>query len=272
MRHESNGLLLKGKTIALVPTMGYLHDGHLALVRQGRELADVLVVSIFVNPTQFGPGEDLNDYPRDLNRDIELLAGQGVDFVFAPDAASMYERNSETFIDQRILPNHLCGVCRPAHFRGVLTVVTKLFNIVKPNTAVFGEKDFQQLAVIRRMVQDLNFDIKITSVPIVRESDGLAMSSRNVFLTSQQRVSAQCLYAALQKAKVRVAQGERNSQALIDELIDFIQSHLYTTIDYVSLCNVDTLESIDRIKGATLLALAVRVGTTRLIDNAVLTP
>ena len=265
-------LLQTGKTIAFVPTMGYLHEGHLALMREGRKHGDSLVVSIFVNPTQFGPAEDFQTYHRDMDRDISLAESVGVDVIFAPEAEAMYDKAYQTYVDLDMLPQHLCGPSRPGHFRGVATVVTKLFNIVRPQVAIFGEKDYQQLVIIRRMVRDLNFNIRVIGVPIVRESDGLAMSSRNTYLSEDERRFSLSLFQSLQQAQESVAEGISDAGELIHEAAELISSHPHTKIDYVAICDPESLEDVDRIEGPTLMALAVRVGKTRLIDNAILKP
>jgi pantoate--beta-alanine ligase len=272
MQHEVRRLLQSGKTIALVPTMGCLHEGHLALMREGRKHGDALIITIFVNPTQFGPGEDFQTYPRDLDRDVSLAESVGVDVIFVPEAEAMYDKAYQTYVDLDMLPKYLCGLSRPSHFRGVVTVVTKLFNIVRPDVAIFGQKDYQQLVIIRRMVRDLNFDIRIIGVPIVRESDGLAMSSRNTYLSEDERRSALSLVQSLQQAQSSVAQGIRDARQLVHAASELICSYPYTKIDYVSVCDPETLEDVNRIDGPTLMALAVRVGKTRLIDNTILKP
>ncbi|UCG80693.1 MAG: pantoate--beta-alanine ligase [Desulfobacterales bacterium] len=272
MQQESARLLHAGKTIAFVPTMGWLHEGHLALMREGRKHGDTLIVSIFVNPTQFGPTEDFQDYPRDLDRDVTLAKSVGVDVIFAPEAKAMYEKAYQTHVDLEMLPRHLCGPSRPGHFRGVATVVTKLFNIVRPQVAIFGEKDYQQLVIIRRMVRDLNLDIRVIGVPTVRESDGLAMSSRNTYLSEEEKRSARSLFQSLQQAQESVAQGITNAGELIHGASEFIGSKPHVQIDYIAICDPETLEDVDRVEGPTLMALAVRVGKTRLIDNAILKP
>ena len=272
MQARSDRNRREGKTIVFVPTMGYLHAGHLSLMREGLKHGDDLVVSIFVNPTQFGPGEDLDQYPRDFERDIELTRQEGVDAIFAPDEKEVYGPRYQTSVSLEKLPNHLCGISRPIHFRGVATVVAKLFNIVKPHVAVFGQKDFQQLIVIRQMVQDLNFDIKIVGAPIVREPDGLAMSSRNTYLTPEQRISALSLSKSLQNARRRVENGEKDSANIIEAAADLINSHPETVIDYIAVCDPETLDDVKTINKPVLMALAVKVGTTRLIDNMILEP
>jgi len=272
MQAHSNRLRQEGKSIAFVPTMGFLHEGHLSLIREGRKRADALVVSIFVNPTQFGPSEDLKTYPRDFARDAELIRKEGGDVVFAPSEKELYPDGYQTFVKLETLPEHLCGISRPQFFRGVATVVTKLFNIVKPHTAIFGQKDFQQLTVIRRMVQDLNFGIEIVGCPTVREPDGLAMSSRNSYLTPEQRHHARCLNEALESAQAQLHKGIKDADRLIQNARQLILSHPQTDIDYIAICNPETLEDIARVDGPALMALAVKVGATRLIDNRVLDP
>lgn len=272
MQARSDQMRREGKTIALVPTMGYLHEGHLSLMREGRRVGDDLVVSIFVNPTQFGPGEDLEAYPKDFERDCDLSEKEGVDVVFAPGEKEVYAKNYQTYVKLEKLPNHLCGLSRPVHFRGVATVVTKLFNMVKPHFAVFGEKDYQQLLVIRQMARDLNFDIEIIGAPIVREADGLAMSSRNSYLTPEQRGSAVCLNKSLKKAQNLVRAGVTDSAKIISDVSDLITSHPETLIDYVAICDPETLEDMETVDRPARMALAVKVGMTRLIDNMILEP
>lgn len=250
--------------------MGFLHEGHLALMREARRHADAVIVSIFVNPTQFAPSEDFETYPRDFDRDVRLAESVGVDVVFAPSNRTMYGPNHETYVDLDILPKYLCGASRPGHFKGVATVVTKLFNIVTPHVAVFGKKDYQQFILIRRLVQDLNYNIRVIGVPTVRESDGLAMSSRNAYLSKEERASARSLYQGLQQGQRLVSGGTINATEIVQHVSEFISSHPYTDIDYVTLCHLETLAPVDEIKEEALLALAVRVGSTRLIDNAIL--
>lgn len=272
MQARSEALRQAGKRIGFVPTMGYFHEGHLALMRKARKLSDVVVVSIFVNPTQFGPGEDYERYPRNLERDFKLAEAEGVDLLFAPSEEEMYPVGYQTYVEVSDLSRPLCGASRPGHFRGVATVVLKLFNIVKPHLAVFGEKDYQQLQVIKRMVRDLNLEVEIVPHPIVREPDGLAMSSRNVYLSPEERKSALCLYQALELARRRVSEGQRDVPALKAELEEFISSHPHTRIDYVEFRDPETLEEKGMVDGPTLLALAVFVGKARLIDNTILYP
>lgn len=271
MQTFSESQRLAGKTIALVPTMGYLHAGHLSLIEKGRERGNPVIISIFVNPTQFGPGEDLDKYPQSFEKDVEMAQKHGAHVVFAPQKDALYPPDYQTFVALERLPAHLCGISRPVHFRGVATIVTKLFNIVKPHVAVFGEKDFQQLLVIRQMVRDLNFDIEIVGAPIVRESDGLAMSSRNAYLNDGQRKSATSLFQSLKAAQALVAQGIFDSRRIIDAAEAVITSYPETKIDYIRLCDPENLEAVESVKGQALLALAVKIGTTRLIDNMILT-
>jgi pantoate--beta-alanine ligase len=261
---------LKGKKISFVPTMGYLHEGHLSLVRMAQKLGDLLVVSIFVNPSQFAPHEDFETYPRNFQRDFDMVEKEGVDILFTPKADDIYPEGYQTYVNLEKLPNHLCGVSRPTFFRGVATVVTKLFNIVKPHTAVFGKKDYQQFLVIRRMVFDLNMDIDIVGGETIREPDGLAMSSRNAYLTASQRKSGLSLNKALLAAKKAVESGITDASQIILETKEFIGSHPETQIDYVTICDPETLEEIHIINRPALMALAVKVGSTRLIDNVIL--
>lgn len=257
--------------IALVPTMGYLHEGHLALMRKGVELSDVAVVSIFVNPTQFGPGEDFERYPRNSERDLRLAQDLGMDAVFMPPSETMYPTGYQTYVEVTEVTLPLCGQSRPGHFRGVTTVVAKLFHIVQPDVAVFGEKDFQQLVTIRRMVQDLNMNVAVVGHPIVREADGLAMSSRNAYLSDRQRQSALGLNRSLKQAQELVNSGESRGEVIVQKVRNTLQRCEDLRLDYVELRQPDTLEAVERLQGPTLLALAAYVGNTRLIDNCILT-
>ncbi len=261
-----------GQSISFVPTMGFLHEGHLSLMKESKRLGNKMVISIFVNPTQFGVGEDFDSYPSDLDRDFKLAEDIGVDVAFTPNKADFYPQGFDTFIDQEKLPNHLCGLSRSGHFQGVMTIVAKLFNVVNPDIAVFGEKDFQQLAIIRRMVKDLNFNIRIIGHPIVREADGLAMSSRNSKLTPDQRITGLCLITSLKKAQSSLKNNETNAAALMHNAVEFICSHPETEIDYIRICDPDTLDDVAEIDRPVLMAMAVKVGTTRLIDNMILNP
>jgi pantoate--beta-alanine ligase len=256
-----------GRRIAFVPTMGYLHEGHLSLLREGRRRGDLLVLSIFVNPAQFGQGEDLDAYPRDLTRDSELARSAGVDLLFAPEARDVYPAGYATYVEVEGLTDTLCGRSRPGHFRGVTTVVCKLFNIVQPHMALFGRKDFQQLAVIRRMTRDLNLPVEIVGMPIVREPDGLAMSSRNVYLSADERRQALALIGAVRLAVKRVGEGERRAAVLIDAVRLRIEREPDASMDYVQICHADTLEDVETVDSDSVMLLAVRIGGTRLIDN-----
>jgi pantoate--beta-alanine ligase len=269
MSRISDELRSSGKTIVLVPTMGYFHEGHLSLMREGRRRGDVLVVSLFVNPTQFGEGEDYQIYPRDFSRDKALVEGIGVDILFVPTVEQMYPEGYQTFVETERVTKPMEGQFRPNHFRGVTTVVAKLFNIVKPHIAIFGEKDFQQLGVIRRMVEDLNMGVEIIGMPIVRERDGLAMSSRNQYLTSDQREAALSLNRSLQEASQLFRSGERNSGRIIDAVERVIGPERDVTIEYVEIRDAKTLEEIEMIEGQAVIALAIKVGKVRLIDNLV---
>lgn len=261
---------LTGKKISFVPTMGYLHDGHLSLMRMARKLGDLLVVSIFVNPSQFAPHEDFDTYPRNFQRDFNMTEKEGVDILFTPKADDIYPEGYQSYVTLEKLPSHLCGLSRPAFFKGVATVVTKLFNIVKPHTAVFGKKDYQQFLVIRRMVFDLNMDIDIVGGETIREPDGLAMSSRNAYLTASQRKSGLSLNKALLAAQKAVESGITDASRIIRETKEFIGSHPETHIDYVTICDPETLEEMHIINRPALMALAVKVGPSRLIDNMIL--
>ncbi len=261
-----------GQRIAFVPTMGYLHAGHAALLREGRRRGDLLALSIFVNPAQFGANEDLDRYPRDLPRDLAIAREAGVDLVWTPAPAEIYPAGHATWVNVEGLTEGLCGASRPGHFRGVTTVVCKLFNVVQPGVALFGEKDFQQLAVIRRMTQDLNLPIEIVGLPIVREPDGLAMSSRNVYLSAAQRQQALVLAQALARARQLAAAGMCAAGPLLAELRGMIEARPEARIDYLQICHQATLREQDRVDRDSVLLLAVFVGATRLIDNGFLLP
>ncbi len=270
MQRFSDALHRQGKTVAVVPTMGFLHEGHLSLMRLGKQKSDVLVVTIFVNPTQFGPGEDFEDYPRDWERDRQLVESVGADCIFAPEAAEMYPEGYQSAVTVRHITQNLCGLSRPTHFEGVATVVAKLFNCTKPDCAIFGQKDFQQLMVIRRMVRDLDFDIEIVGAPIVREEDGIAMSSRNTYLSEEERRSARSLSRALSEVKALCAGGERDAGTLVRHAAGIIGAEKLGRIDYVKICDVDTMQDTGRITGAAAMALAVHFSRARLIDNVLL--
>jgi pantoate--beta-alanine ligase len=272
MQHRSQALRQQGRTLAFVPTMGFLHEGHLALMRKGRQLADVLVASIYVNPTQFAPGEDFETYPRDMDKDCRLAETIPVDILFTPDDQAIYGAGCETFVTPQRLAKSMCGLSRPMFFRGVATVVTKLFNIVNPDVAIFGEKDYQQLTIIRRMVKDLNMAVDIVGIPTVREPDGLAMSSRNAYLKPHQRRAALSLNQSLRQAQQRVARGETRADQIIAVVEAEIRTHPETEIDYIVIVDPETLETVSVIDRPARMALAVKVGTTRLIDNMPLTP
>ena len=270
MRDWSEAERRSGRRIAFVPTMGFLHRGHLCLVRDAKARGDRVVVSIFVNPTQFGPDEDFSDYPRDFERDCELLEKGGVDVLFHTSVAEMYPQGAQTRVEVERLTLPLCGAFRPGHFRGVATVVAKLFNIVLPHVAVFGEKDYQQLQVIRRLVRDLTMGVEIIGHPIVREPDGLAMSSRNAYLTEAERTAAVCLSRALCKADRLFKRGERSADTLVRNALAELEKDPLVRVEYVKLCDAETLDEIERIDDPAVLALAVRIGKARLIDNRVL--
>ncbi len=271
MQRVADELRAKGKKIGFVPTMGYLHEGHLALVKRARELSDVVAVSIFVNPTQFGPNEDLARYPRDFERDRQLLEQEKTDIIFFPEAKEIYPEGYSTYVQVRGLEDHLCGKSRTGHFIGVATVVAKLFNIVKPHFAVFGQKDYQQLTIIERMVKDLNMDLEVVPYPTVREKDGLAMSSRNSYLSAEEREKALLISASLKKVEELFRAGERRVSALTDEARKILSSREGIEIEYVTISDAETLVEIERIQHKAVLAIACRVGKTRLIDNIILT-
>ena len=263
-------LKAQGRSIGFVPTMGYLHEGHLSLVRECRKRADITVVSIFVNPLQFGPQEDFRRYPRDPERDASLLEKEGVDILFLPEDAEMYPEGCRTSVEVASLQDKLCGRTRPGHFRGVATVVLKLFNIVQPDFAFFGQKDAQQVVVLRRMVEDLNADVEIRARPTVRDPDGLAMSSRNTYLTAEERRAGLVLFRGLGEARRMFEKGERAARPIRERLLNTIAAEPLARVDYVEIVNPSSLEPVERIDGQALVALAVYVGKTRLIDNAIL--
>jgi len=259
----------RGKVVGFVPTMGFLHEGHLSLVRIARRKSDVLVVSIFVNPTQFTPSEDFNKYPRDLNKDMRLLRGEGVDLIFYPNTKGMYPPNYATCVEVQGLNRLLCGISRPHHFRGVTTIVLKLFNIVNPDIAVFGKKDYQQAVIIKRMVKDLHLGVRIVLGKTVREKDGLAMSSRNTYLSKKQRMNAVVLYESLQWMRLGFKKGLRDRKKALTKIRALIRRR-GGKIDYVEAVDKKTLKPVRRLKKGTLIALAVYFGRTRLIDNTIL--
>ncbi|WP_350342722.1 pantoate--beta-alanine ligase [Proteinivorax tanatarense] len=260
---------LHGKKIGFVPTMGFLHKGHLSLVEEARSQNEIVVVSIFVNPTQFGEGEDFDIYPKNFHRDKELLEEMGVDVIFYPTVDEMYPRSYNTYVDVYKVTEKLCGASRPGHFKGVTTVVAKLFNCVLPDNAYFGLKDAQQVVVISKMVRDLHFPVTIVPCPIVREADGLALSSRNVNLKKDQREHATVLYQSLKKAEEMVENGCLDAEKIKKSIADKIKTYPQAEIDYVEIVNFDTLEDIQVLKGKNLIALAVKIGKVRLIDNII---
>jgi pantoate--beta-alanine ligase len=271
MQQTADSLRQAGKKVGFVPTMGYLHEGHLALVRKARELSDVVVASIFVNPTQFGPNEDFDKYPRDMERDNRLLDQEKTDIIFFPDRKEMYPDRYFTYIQVRELEDHLCGLSRKGHFVGVATVVAKLFNIVKPHYAVFGQKDYQQLLIIETMVRDLNMDIKIVPFPTVREEGGLAMSSRNKYLSPEEREKGLLIYASMKKVDELFKNGERDTAILRKEAEKILSSKDGIDIEYINISDAETLTELVKIDSKAVLAIACRIGKTRLIDNSILT-
>jgi pantoate--beta-alanine ligase len=259
----------RGRVIAFVPTMGYFHEGHLNLMRIGRKRGDCLIVSIYVNPAQFAPTEDFEAYPRDFERDSRLAEEVGVDVIFCPDNREMYPEGYQTYVEVEGVTNNLCGISRPRFFRGVTTVCTKLFHIVKPHVTIFGKKDFQQYVTIRRMVRDLNMDIEVVGMDTTREPDGLAMSSRNVYLKPEERKSALSLSRSLVLAGELYGKEERDAALILEKVRALIAGYPHTEIDYARICDTTTMKDVARIEGESVLALAVRLGKTRLIDNRV---
>jgi len=267
MQSLAETLRREGKTIGFVPTMGFLHEGHLSLMRIARSKCDMLVVSIFVNPTQFGPNEDFNKYPRNFEQDEKLCQGENVDVIFYPTKEMMYSEPYLASVNIEKLSETMCGASRPGHFQGVTTVVTKLFNIVKPHLAVFGEKDYQQAVIIKQMAKDLNFDIEIQTGTIIREEDGLAMSSRNKYLSPKERENALVLSQSLQLAEKSVQAGNTDAKFIHSQIEETIQQAESASIDYIAIVDGETLQPVDDIRDNTLIALAVKIGKTRLIDN-----
>ncbi len=259
----------KAMSVGFVPTMGAFHEGHLTLMRQARRENRAVIASIFVNPLQFAAGEDYDRYPRRLDGDLRMAESEGVDIVFSPSVAELYPKGFDTHVDQTDLPSKLCGPFRPGHFRGVATIVCKLFNIVRPDTAYFGQKDYQQYLIIRRMATDLNQDVTVKLLPTQREDDGLAMSSRNLYLGPKQRKDATCLSRALKRAEELVASGESSAARVSAEMKRLIRRVKGSRVEYIAVVNSDTLEPVKEIKGKTLIALAVRIGKARLIDNVI---
>ena len=269
MRQSVRNEKRRGRTIGLVPTMGFLHEGHLSLVRISRAEADVTVVSLFVNPIQFGPKEDLKTYPRDFERDAAMLRAEGADYLFAPTDEDMYPREHRTFVEVRDLQDRLCGRTRPGHFRGVCTVVLKLFDLVEPDCAVFGQKDAQQALILKRMVADLNVPVRMIIAPIIREPDGLAMSSRNTYLNPEERRAALVLSRSLAEARAMIDGGERDAVRIISRMRVLIEAEPAARIDYVEAVDPDELTPVAGLRDGTLIALAVFIGRTRLIDNLI---
>lgn len=263
----------RGKSIGFVPTMGYLHEGHLTLMREAKKRADIVVASIFINPTQFGPNEDLDKYPRNIERDRQMAGEAGVDHLFVPTVDEIYPEGYATYVNVGGgLDGVLCGKNRPGHFRGVATVVAKLLNIVQPDIAFFGEKDWQQLTIIKRMVCDLNIDVEIAQVPTVREKDGLAMSSRNSYLSPQERETALVISRALKQARDMARSGENDAQKIMASLRQMIAEQELIELDYLEICDPVSLNPVEDIKGDALVAIAARAGSTRLIDNTIIRP
>jgi pantoate--beta-alanine ligase len=259
----------RGMKVGFVPTMGAFHEGHLTLMREARRNNQAVIVSIFVNPIQFSAGEDYDRYPRRLEQDTKMADSERVDVIFAPSVAEMYPKGFDTYVDQTDLPDKLCGEFRVGHFRGVMTIVTKLFNIVRPDVAYFGQKDYQQSLIIRRTATDLNLEVAIKVLPTVREEDGVAMSSRNMYLGPKQRKDAMCLITALRRAEDMVNNGESSAAKVSTEMKRLIRKVKGTRVEYIAIVNSETLEPVKEIKGKTLIALAVRIGKARLIDNVI---
>ncbi len=272
MQNSALSIRTEGQSIGLVPTMGAFHEGHLSLMRAARAENDRVIVSLFVNPVQFSPNEDLDRYPRNLGRDIELAQGEGVDILFVPAVEEIYPKGFCTQVTVTGLSDRLCGENRPGHFQGVATVVAKLFHIILPHRAYFGLKDYQQSVVIRRMVEDLNFNLEIITLPTVREPDSLAMSSRNAYLSQEERTAARCLKESLDLAVQQIEGGERNAGALRSSIRERIGREKEVAIDYVSIADPETLQEVSTLTGEVVIALAVRIGETRLIDNQLVIP
>lgn len=270
LRDEINRMKAAVKTVGFVPTMGYLHEGHLSLVRKSVRTADCTVVSIFVNPIQFGPQEDFEEYPRDPQHDYGLLEKEGVDVVFVPKTAEVYPEGYKTYVEVHDLQDRLCGKSRPGHFRGVCTIVLKLLNMVRPDVVFFGQKDAQQAVIIRRMVKDLDLDVSVEVLPIIRDGDGLALSSRNAYLTEEQRRQALALSRSLKEARKLIEEGERRASSVIQRMRDIIQEEPEARIDYVEVVDLENLDPLETIIGEALIAVAVFIGRVRLIDNTVI--
>ena len=269
MKEFSSQARREGKTIVFVPTMGFFHEGHLSLMREGRRRGDLLVASLFVNPTQFAPHEDLKNYPRNFERDCKMAEEVGTDILFAPEVEEMYPPNHQTHVRVEKVTQNLCGRTRPTHFQGVATVVLMLFEIVMPHVTIFGEKDYQQLVTIRQMVRDLHLSVEVVGMPTVREADGLAMSSRNTYLLPEERKAARSLPRSLQRAEELLRNGEQRASRILDEMKGILQAEPLVKQDYVQICDAHTLRDVDRIEGDVVVALAAYLGKTRLIDNLV---
>ncbi len=269
MKERSSQARREGEVIAFVPTMGSFHEGHLSLMREGKKLGDLLVVSLFVNPTQFSPSEDFKSYPRDFERDRKMAEEVGTDILFAPEPEKMYPPDHQTIVRVEKVTRNLCGRSRPAHFQGVATVVSMLFEIVMPQVAIFGEKDYQQLVTIKQMVRDLHMSVEVVGMPTVREADGLAMSSRNTYLSPEERKGASSLYRSLRKAEELLQKGERDADRILQEMKRILRSEPLVGMDYIEVCDAHTLEDVQRIDGDVVIALAAYSGKTRLIDNLV---
>jgi len=267
LQGKIKGWKQKGLRVGFVPTMGYLHEGHLSLVREAKRRNDRTAISIFVNPKQFGPAEDYNVYPRDFKRDVALLEKEGVDLIFYPGVEEMYPAGYKTYVEVEDLENKLCGRSRPGHFRGVCTVVLKLFNLIRPDEAYFGWKDAQQVIILKKMVEDLNLPVKIRPMPLIREEDGLALSSRNIYLNQQERQAALVLYRSLDLAEKMIKNGEREAARIRQQMVNLISAEPLARIDYVEIVDLQTLEPLTTIEGDALVAVAVYFGRTRLIDN-----
>ena len=269
MRSAVKALKSQGKTIGFVPTMGYLHEGHLSLVRESIKKADSTVVSVFINPAQFGPTEDFEDYPRDMKRDSEILEKEGVDYLFVPEVKEMYPEGYKTYVEVCGFQDRLCGRSRPGHFRGVSTVVLKLFNIVNPDFSFFGQKDAQQAIILEKMVQDLDLEVKIEILPIIREEDGLALSSRNTYLNTEERRAALVLSESLGEAQKMIEKGEKDVESIISRMKEIIKGEPLAKIDYIEIVDIDNLNPLTSIGKKVLVALAVFIGKVRLIDNVI---
>jgi pantoate--beta-alanine ligase len=269
MKEFSSQARAAGKTIAFVPTMGFFHEGHLSLMKEGRRRSDLLIVSLFVNPTQFGPREDFKNYPRDFERDRKMAKEVGTDILFAPEVGEIYPPDYQTIVRVEKVTQNLCGRSRPNHFQGVTTVVLILFEIVMPHVAIFGEKDYQQLVTVQQMAKDLHMNVEVIGMPTVREADGLAMSSRNTYLLPEERKAALSLNRSLQKAKELLQKGEQKADRILQEVKGILQSEPLVRIDYAQICDAQTLKDVDRIEGDVVVAVAAYLGKTRLIDNLV---